>query len=188
MTMANGVCPWWLGYLLINPLRKLRQNPEKILRAYVKEGMIVLDVGSAMGYFTLPLAKLVGEKGKVIAVDIQERMIFALIRRARKAGLLPRIDALVCPANSLGLAEFAGTIDFALAFAVMHEFPAVAPPLADIIAALKPGGILLIAEPAGHVKKPDFDKTMAIAVECGFEINERPKIASSHAAVLRKRG
>jgi ubiquinone/menaquinone biosynthesis C-methylase UbiE len=184
--MACSVCPWWLGYFLASPIRKLRQNPTQILAPYVKEGMTALDVGSAMGFFSLPMAKLVGEKGKVVAVDLQERMINSLIRRARKAGLSSIIDAYVCSANSLGLEEFAGQIDFALAFAVLHEFPAIPPALLEISHALKPGGILLIAEPTGHVTKPGFSQTILDAQNCGLEIIESPNISHSHSVVLKK--
>ena len=67
--MANRTCPIWVGYLLASPLRKLLENPEKILKPHVNEGMKVLDIGSAMGFFSLPLAKIVSTKGKVVCVD-----------------------------------------------------------------------------------------------------------------------
>ena len=49
------------------------QNPEEILRPFVREGMMVLEPGPGMGFFTLPLTKLVGPSGKVIAVDCSRR-------------------------------------------------------------------------------------------------------------------
>ncbi len=61
-------CPIWVGYLLLNPLRNLYQSPKKILGPFIREGMIVLDFGCAMGFFTLPLARMVEAGGKVIAV------------------------------------------------------------------------------------------------------------------------
>jgi hypothetical protein len=51
--MAHRVCPWWLGYLLVNPLRRLVQNPVALLQPYVAEGMTVLEPGPGMGFFTL---------------------------------------------------------------------------------------------------------------------------------------
>ncbi|MBU1207873.1 MAG: hypothetical protein KKH04_13245 [Proteobacteria bacterium] len=54
--MAEHVCPVWVGYLLASPLRKLFQNPKKILEPYVQKDMKVLDVGPGMGFFTLPLS------------------------------------------------------------------------------------------------------------------------------------
>lgn len=84
--MAHRVCPWWLGYWLACPLRQYRQDPSKILAPYVREGMTVLEPGPGMGFFTLELARLVGATGRVVAVDIQRKMI-DLKRRAAKAGL-----------------------------------------------------------------------------------------------------
>jgi predicted O-methyltransferase YrrM len=78
-----------------------------------------------MGFFTLELARLVGPSGRVIAVDIQSQMIAGLQRRARKAGLIDRIDARVALPTTLGLDEKAGAIDFAFVFAVLHEMPAL---------------------------------------------------------------
>ena len=83
--MAHSVCPWWLGYLLASPIRKLIQDPDRILSPYVKPGMVALDVGSAMGFFTLPLARIVGSTGHVIAIDLQEKMIKSLRRRATRS-------------------------------------------------------------------------------------------------------
>ena len=80
--MAEHVCPVWVGYLLASPLRKIFQNPDKILSAYVKEGMKVLDIGCAMGFFSLPMARMVGSGGKVICVDIQPNMLSSLKKRA----------------------------------------------------------------------------------------------------------
>ncbi len=99
--MAHRVCPRWVGYLLINPLRRLLYNPEEILRPFVITGMTVLDVGSAMGFFTLPLAKIVGLSGKLVSVDVQEKMLQSLQRRALKARASDRIITRVYKPNSL---------------------------------------------------------------------------------------
>ena len=71
--MAHQICPTWVGYLLLSPLRKLLENPDKILRCFIREGMTVLEPGCDMGYFTLPVARMVGPRGKVVAVDLQAK-------------------------------------------------------------------------------------------------------------------
>jgi ubiquinone/menaquinone biosynthesis C-methylase UbiE len=81
------VCPVWVGHLLASPVRKLIDNPEKILSPYVKKGMNVLDAGCAMGFFSIPMAKMVGKNGKVISVDLQEKMISNLERKIKKSKL-----------------------------------------------------------------------------------------------------
>ena len=90
--MSERVCPVWVGYLLASPLRKFAHNPDKILSPYVKEGMTVLDIGSAMGFFSIPMAQMVGPEGKVICVDMQEKMLERLQKRAHKAGVADRIE------------------------------------------------------------------------------------------------
>ncbi len=163
------------------------QDPEEIVRPYVKEGMSVLDIGCGMGFFSLPLAKLVGETGKVVCVDLQEKMIKGLIRRALKAGLSDRIDARICRKDSLGVSDIAGKIDFALAFALVHEVTDKERLFAEIYSTMKQTGELLVAEPQGHVSKPDFEKTVSIAQSAGFEVLCDLNIQRSRAVLLRTR-
>ena len=106
--MAGKVCPHWVGYLLASPLRRLFHNPRKILGPYVEPGMTVLDIGCAMGFFSLPLARMIGKRGKVVCVDAQENMLVSLQKRARKAGLADRIIPHLCPRDSLFLDAFEG--------------------------------------------------------------------------------
>src|SRR5271166_1186942 len=113
--MAERVCPWWLGYFLISPLRRLTLNPDKLLAPYVREGMTVLEPGPGMGFFTLPLASLVGANGKVVAVDIQEKMLAKLRQRATEAGLLSRVETRLVKPAGMGLADLRGIVDFVLA-------------------------------------------------------------------------
>ena len=185
--MAEKVCPVWVGYLLASPVRKLLQNPKKILGSYVKEGMKVLDIGSAMGFFSLPLAEMVGCNGRVICVDIQEKMIKSLEKRAQKAGLSKRIETRQCSTDSLGLEDLTEEIDFALASAVVHEVPDPCSFLSEIHEILKPTGKFLVAEPKGRVSQRDFEITVSVAEENGFEVIERPQIGRSRAVLLGKR-
>lgn len=99
--MAHRVCPWWLGYLLVNPLRRLVQNPVALLQPYVAEGMTVLEPGPGMGFFTLDLARLVGPAGRVIAIELQPRMLEALRRRAQRAGLGGRVEVRAAERDTL---------------------------------------------------------------------------------------
>lgn len=185
--MSNRVCPWWLGYLLANPLRRLLQDPEAIVRPYVSEGMMVLDVGCGMGFFSLPLAKLVGETGKVVCVDLQDKMIKGLMKRAKKTGLSDRIDARICVQNSLKVSDIIGEIDIALVFALVHEVPDKERLFSEIYTAMKQTGKLLVAEPKGHVSKLDFEKTISIAQSAGFEVLHDVEIRRSRTVLLRKR-
>jgi SAM-dependent methyltransferase len=162
------------------------QDPVKVLAPYVRKGMTVLEPGPGMGFFTLELARLVVPQGRVVAVDIQPRMLAALKRRAARAGLLERIDARTAAPESLRIADLAGTVDFTLAFALVHELPAVGSFFAEIAMASKPEAGLLFAEPKGHVKPAGFQAELEAAIHAGFELAGHPTIPRSHAAFLKK--
>lgn len=185
--MERHVCPWWIGYLLASPLRRCSQDPEKILGPYIKEGMKVMDVGCAMGFFSLPLARMVGATGQVVCIDLQEKMIKSLKKRAAKAGVSDRIDTRVCSPNSLEIDDIPEEIDFALAYAVVHEVPDSEALFSQVHQSMKPGSKLLLGEPKGHVSESDFNQTITTAQCCGFEVLEHPEIKRTHAVLLNKR-
>ena len=182
--MAHRVCPWWLGYLLASPLRRWMQDPVAIVGPFVSDGMVVLEPGPGMGFFTLELARRVGPEGRVIAVDVQPKMLEGLVKRATRAGLAARIDARLPKGESLGLEDYAGKVNFTLAFAMVHEVTNPVALFADIRKALMPGGKLLIAEPVGHVSSEAFEASLRQAGEAGLVLDSRPTIRRSHAAVL----
>lgn len=186
--MGHRICPWWLGYVLASPLRRLLQDPAAILKPYVREGMTVLEPGPGMGFFTVEMARQVGASGRVVAVDVQPRMIAGLKRRLAKAGLLERTDARLAPSDSLGLQDLQGEVDFALAMAVVHEMPSSGQFFAEVAQAMKPGATLLLAEPSGHVKKAAFENQLQDAASAGLEVTDRPAIPRSQAALLTKNG
>ncbi len=184
--MAKRICPWWLGYFLVSPLRRLMHNPKTILQPFVSEGMLVLEPGCGMGYFTLELARLAGQCGRVVAVDVQEKMLAGLRRRAAKAGVADRIEARLAASGSLMLDDLAGRADFALAFAVVHELPDAGLFYSEMHRALRAGGKLLVAEPKGHVTLVAFRASMEAACRLGFRQSDGPPIRGSWSAVLER--
>jgi SAM-dependent methyltransferase len=184
--MAHRVCPWWLGYFLLNPFRRRSQDPNKILAPHIHEGMTVLEPGPGMGFFTLELLRMVGSSGRVIAVDIQPKMLAKLKRRAAKSGRLDRLEARLASSDSMGIADLQGSVDFILAFAVVHEFPDADRFFTEVAAASRPGAELLLSEPNGHVKLADFEAELCAADKAGFKLVDRPTIRRSQAAILRK--
>jgi ubiquinone/menaquinone biosynthesis C-methylase UbiE len=184
--MAERVCPWWLGYLLASPLRRLLEKPEEVLAPHVESGVTAMDIGCGMGFFSLPMAELVGPSGRVICVDLQERMISSLRKRASRAGLADRIQTRVCSASSLGTQDLEGKVDFVLTFAMVHEVPDAAGLLTQIHDVLVPGGRLLIAEPRGHVSQEALEETVAAAERAGLSVVDRPAIKRSRAVLLEK--
>ena len=184
--MTHRVCPWWLGYWLVCPVRRWWQDPGPIVAPYAREGMTVLEPGPGMGYFTLELARRVGPSGRVVCVDVQQQMLDRLKRRAAKAGLLDRLDVRRAPTQAMGLGDLGGSVDFTLAFAVVHEFPNTSKFFAEVAAASKPGALALLAEPFPHVKREVFESELHAAADSGLDVDSRPKVSRSLAAVLRK--
>jgi ubiquinone/menaquinone biosynthesis C-methylase UbiE len=184
LTGQKIVCPWWLCFTFDNPLRKLFHNPEIILAPYLRPGHRVIDIGSGMGYFTIPIAKLVGTSGHVTAIDIQTEMLSVLISRSRKNRVSDRIKTHLASPESIGNHEKA---DFILAFWMVHEVPDKRRLLTEIGNLLKPQGLFLLVEPIVHVPKRLFLRTIQIADELGLIVKENPRIRISHSTVLALR-
>lgn len=180
------VCPWWIGYLLANPLRRLVQKPEAIVGPFIRNGVRVLEVGPGMGFFTLPMARMVGANGKIIVVDIQERMLVELGKRSSKAGLGEQIERRLAKPDSLAIEDLSGTIDFALLMAVVHEIPDQKRLFEQIRSAMKASGKVLMAEPRGHVSRSAFDQTLTQSRQAGFGSDEGPAIWRCWSAILSR--
>lgn len=181
--MEHRVCPWWMAYTFDNPLRRLVHPPKKLLGPWLAPGMTVLDVGCGMGGFSLAMARMLGGSGQVISVDLQQKMLDILEKRARKAGLINMILPRLCTPDSLNLSE---PLDFALAFFMVHETPDQKSFFSQLHAVLKPGARIFMAEPQGHVSKDDFQQSLATAEITGLKLLERPRVRLAHAAVLEK--
>lgn len=184
--MAEDVCPVWAGRLMVSPLRKLFQNPVKIVGPYIQEGMTVLEPGCAMGFYSLPAARLVGGEGRVISIDLQRPMLDVLKKRAQKAGLLERLHLRECTVASLQIEDLEGTIDFAFVLAVVHEVPDQAVFFSEIYAALKPQTKCLVAEPKGHVIWEEFEQSLILAKAQGFKVLQQFQRFGARVAVLEK--
>lgn len=177
----SHVCPWWVAYTFDNPLRRIFHNPRKMLSPYVKEGMRVMDVGCGMGYFSIGMAKIIGETGKVIAVDLQQKMLDTMQKRARRAGLQDRIYPHLCQPNDIGVTE---DVHFILNFWMVHEVNDQQVFFSQLKARLVPGGHILIAEPKMHVTLEDFQVTLEIAESSGLQVSGQPLIRFSRTVLL----
>jgi ubiquinone/menaquinone biosynthesis C-methylase UbiE len=180
----HHVCPWWLAYTFDNPLRKLIHNPITILGEYVKPGMTVMDIGCGMGYFTLGLAELVGDSGRVIAIDLQQEMLDIMLKRAGKKDLAHRIVPHRAAKDSINNST---ETDFILAFWMIHEVPDPVNLFKEVSAILKPGAKLLYTEPAFHVSDKRYNEILAAAEKTGLKKTKDLVIRFSHAALLEKK-
>jgi len=178
------VCPWWLIHTFDNPLRRLVQKPERILQDVVRPGDVCLDLGCGIGYFTIPMAGIVGPSGSVTAADLQSEMLAGVKSRAEKAGLSSRIRLHQVDASGL---HFEAAFDFALAFWMMHEVPDQGSLLQQLRTALKPGGRFLLVEPKGHVRQAAFDRTVDLAEKTGLTKGKPLDIFFSRAVLMINR-
>jgi ubiquinone/menaquinone biosynthesis C-methylase UbiE len=181
LTGQKVVCPWWLCFTFDNPLRRFIHDPYAILGPYIHPGDSVIDIGCGMGYFTVPLAKLAGPKGRVTAIDIQEKMLAALKKRAARNGVSEIVTTHLGNSGSIGCHEKA---DFVLLFWMFHEVPDQHVLFGEIRDLLKPDGRMLFVEPMIHVPRKSFSRMLRTATELGFIIRERPQIRFSHSALM----
>jgi ubiquinone/menaquinone biosynthesis C-methylase UbiE len=180
----DRVCPWWLAYSFDNPFRRFLHDPQALLGPFVREGMTVADIGCGLGYFSIAMAKMVGGKGAVIAVDLQQEMLDRMRKRAEKSGVASRIRSVLAAEDDIGIKE---PVDFVLAFWMVHEVPDIPHFLARVSSILKETGKFLIAEPKMHVPNRKFQETLEYARSAGFQISAVPDIRISRAVILSKK-
>ncbi|HET7220011.1 MAG TPA: methyltransferase domain-containing protein [Vicinamibacterales bacterium] len=129
---------------LDRPEREAEEAPSKAIAALeLKPGQTVADVGAGSGYYSIRLARAVGENGRVFATDIQPEML-ALIRKKIDAARLSNIDLVLGTESDPRLP--AGTLDLALMVDVYHELADPQGMLRALKRALKPGGRLVLIE------------------------------------------
>ena len=186
METKSHICPVWVGYIMASPLRKLQQNPYKILSPFISKGMNILEIGPAMGFFSIPMAKMTGNQGKVYCIDIQQNMLNKLHRRANKAGVGHIIETRLSTTDSFSTDNLNNSIDFVLLAFVVHEVPDQRKLFSAVAATMKKNSTLLFLEPKGHVSPIGWEKSITIASDQGFQIVQQNKVKGSRSVLLRK--
>ena len=148
--------------------------------------MTVIDVGCAMGFFSLPMAEMVESEGRVICIDLQEKMVQKLFRRAKKRDLHNRIEVRVCREDRLNVDDLEDVADFILASSVVHEVPDNISFFTELHKVAKEGGKLLVIEPAGHASNQRFACTEDAAEKCGFTLVDNHTSRKKLTALFRK--
>jgi ubiquinone/menaquinone biosynthesis C-methylase UbiE len=177
------ICPVELAGSLDNSLRRLFQNPQKILKPYIIKGMTVLDLGCGPGFFSIEIAKMLTGSGKVIAADLQEGMLEKVNKKIKGTELEQIVEIHSCQEDKIGVTE---KVDFVLAFWMIHEVPDQDRLFEELKSILKPEGKIYIIEPKFHVSEKSFEEMITRIRNIGFEITERPKVFFSRTVLLMK--
>ena len=137
--MGHQAADW-----LERPERIKEERTDKLLKALpIQPGMTVVDLGAGSGYFSFPLAKLVGPNGKILAVDIQKEML-ALIRERMRKRKVTNIEPIMGTISDPKLPE--GAVDLILMVDVYHEFSHPYEMVEAMVRSLKVGGKLVFVE------------------------------------------
>ncbi len=180
---SKRVCPVERTKWLDVGLRKWAHNPKKFLREFIKDNMVILDVGCGSGFFTIKIAEMLGNSGKVIAADLQEGMLNKVKQKIKGREIEERIVLHKCNKNEVGISE---KVDLVLAFYMVHEVPDENKFFKEIKSILKPDGIFYVVEPKFHVSKIDFKNSINKAAELGFKPIKEPRIFWSRAIIFKK--
>lgn len=178
----NPICPVEKAWHLDNGIRRWLQNPRKILRPFVGQGMTVLDIGCGPGFFALEMAHMVGSSGRVIAVDLQQGMLQKLKIKVQGTDLEERIVLHRSEEDRIGISE---KVDFALCFYLIHELPSPEKFFSELKTLLKPKGLVFIAEPSFHVSQKTFESTISRAVAAGFQTTAAWNVTLSKTMILK---
>ncbi len=176
------VCPPSVVKFLNSRIRKLFQNPRRIMGEYVKVGATVTDLGCGGGFFTVALAEMVGPSGRVIAVDLQPEMLEITRKFATKRGLEQRIELHRCQADDIDLSG--REVDFALAFYMVHEVPDRSKFLSQVADLLSAGSHFLMIEPSGHVTPAQFEQILDEADGAGLRQSKPVKVLMSRGMLF----
>jgi len=133
-----------------DPARDAWQKPDAVLSAIgVKEGMTVADLGAGTGYFSVRLAAAVGTRGRVLAIDVEPKLVDYMKERAAKAKLTQLVP-LLAPTDDPKLP--AKEVDLVLIVDTWHHIDDRLHYLAKLAAGLAPGGRVAVVD----FKKGDF--------------------------------
>lgn len=124
--------------------RSEEEPPDELLDALqIPVGSTVADLGAGTGYFTWRLAERAGPQGKVIAVDIQQKML-DLVAGQVKQHDLHNVDLVLGGEHDPHLPE--NSLDLVLIAYAYHEFSQPEEIMAAVRRSLKPGGRVVVLE------------------------------------------
>lgn len=163
--------PQFLANAIDNPLRRRVQPPDKTpARHGIEPGMTVLEVGPGNGTYTVATARRVGDKGKVVTIDIEPKMIERVTRRAQAEGI-ENIEARVADVYDLPFED--RYFDAIYMIAVIGEIPAAEKAMKEFYRVLRPSGTLAFSELLNDPDYPRAGTLIRKATSAGFRLKEK---------------
>jgi ubiquinone/menaquinone biosynthesis C-methylase UbiE len=157
------------------PGRDAWQNPEEVVTALgLAPGDQIADLGSGGGYFTFPIAEVVGKTGHVYAVDVDKSLLAYIAKQSEKRGL-PQIETVLAPKDGLGLPD--GSVDLIFLSNVFHHLPDPTDYFRRARPILRDGGRIAVIDfsgdsfPRGHATAADEIQTRLEAA--GYTLAKR---------------
>lgn len=203
MSHSHDRCfPFEKAHKLDDEGRKTRQSPDPIIEALdLAADAVLLDLGTGTGYFALPIAERIahlGGEGKVLAVDVEPRMLEIVKSRAADAGLEDIIvPLLIEDTGAAALPVDEGAASRALLANIYHELPDRAASLRELHRVVRPEGLVLVVDwdPIGTTENgPPLDHRVARHVvvqeltEAAFESVSTLDLYEDFYAVTARRG
>lgn len=164
--------PAFTGHFLDSNFRRKLQPPNKVIpHSGIKEGMKVLEVGCGSGAFTTFAARVVGEKGKIYALDIQPEMLNQLQRKLSKPENQDIKNIELVSASAYKLPFENDFFDLVYMITVLPEIPDQNRALQETKRVLKPGGILAVTEFLPDPHYPLKSTVIKRGKEAGFVLD-----------------
>ncbi|WP_206606607.1 class I SAM-dependent methyltransferase [Steroidobacter cummioxidans] len=137
--MGPGGVPW-----LERAEREREERPQLTVDALeIKPGQTIADLGAGSGYYSFRIAPLVGERGNVLAIDVEPRMLRLIADRAKRDGMKNVTTVLSTPSDP-NLEP--NSIDLLFMVDVYHELEYPFEVMTKVREALKPGGRVALIE------------------------------------------
>jgi ubiquinone/menaquinone biosynthesis C-methylase UbiE len=154
--------------------RESRWQPLRLLQSLdIHPSLTVLDLGCGPGFWTLPLAEIIGSQGKIWALDVSQEMLDSLVKRHPPAQVRPLLSEL--PRINLPDAS----VDWIWGAFVVHEVEPLSSLMDEMRRVLRPNGRIGLLDwrpdavhedgpPRPHRLAPNF--VSSALKESGFRI------------------
>lgn len=178
--------PWWLSFILYNPLRRRLDPPSKVVGILgVKRKHVVVDFGCGPGFYTISFANVAR---RVVAIDLQRKMLEKAAKNARKNRV--KVDLVRNAERGISLKD--ASADLVFLSGVFHELDYKPTVLREARRVLKLNGRLAIKEKTRDSLSPLGPPIMKVSEitkqiqEAGMQILDKISVGNDTVIVAAK--